>query len=116
MSRAGSKTRSATNWGPRSRSKPISSRGRLMTGAATRRRAVAQTGGRLVGAFERVVSPLGLAPGLRRKFQELAGVRAGEVRDRDDVALLPEQAIGEARNVGHVNTAADHAPALLDRL
>ena len=42
-------------------------------------------------------------------------VGAREVRHRHHLPLLPQQRIGKARDVRHVDAAADHAPALAHR-
>ena len=48
--------------------------------------------------------------------QELLGVAAGQVGDRADHALAPQDAVGEARDVAHVDAARDHHAALAHRL
>ena len=41
----------------------------------------------------------------RREGQELFAVGAGQIGDRGDAALLPQQALGERGDVAHVNAA-----------
>ena len=78
--------------------------------------AFAQVGERVVGRGKRIARDLGLHASLGHDVQEFSRVRAREVCDRHDMPLLPQQAIGEARNVRHVDAAADDAPTLLHRL
>src|SRR6266581_123643 len=75
-----------------------------------------QVGERGIGLDQRIARHGGLDPGPWRNRKELVRILAREVCDRHDLPLLPEIAIGKARNVGHVNAAADHATALPHRL
>src|SRR5438309_2075635 len=52
---------------------------------------------------------------LRRERQELLAVAAGEVRNRTDAALLPQQLVREGGDVAHVNAGADDGAALGER-
>ncbi len=55
---------------------------------------------------------IGLDGDLGREAQELLAIPPREIRHRAHHALLPENAIGEAGNVAHVNPGADDGPAL----
>ena len=77
--------------------------------------ALAQIRQRLVGARQRIARDLAMHARLRRDPQKFMRVGARQVRDRHHVPLLPQQRIGEARNVRHVDAAADHAAALAHR-
>lgn len=48
---------------------------------------------------------------LARERQELVPVGAGEVGDGADLALMPQELVGEGRDVGHVDAGADDGPA-----
>jgi hypothetical protein len=50
-----------------------------------------------------------------RHRQKLAGVLPRKIGDGDELPLLPQDALGKARNVGHVDAAAHHACAFLHR-
>ncbi len=52
---------------------------------------------------------------LRRQTQEIDGILPRQIGDRDELPLLPQEMIGEARNVAHVNAGADDAAALSHR-
>ena len=41
-----------------------------------------------------------------REFQQIFRILAGEIGDRLDAALFPQQRIGKARNIRHVDAAA----------
>ena len=45
-------------------------------------------------------------------FEKLGAVFSGEIRHGEQLALLPEQAVGHRRNVAHVNARAHHPAAL----
>src|SRR5262249_54488545 len=63
---------------------------------------------RVVGILEWITHDRRLEPALGSDGKELARVGAGQVRDRDNLALLPKDHVGEARNVRHVDAAANH--------
>src|SRR5436190_477807 len=77
---------------------------------------LAQISERRIGFDQRIARHSRLDPGARRDREELARILAREVRDRHDLPLLPEIAVAKARNVRHVNAAADHATTLPHRL
>ena len=62
-----------------------------------------------------VAHGLGHDAGLARDIEELLPILARQVGDRDDLPLFPQQAIGKARDVGHVDAGADHAAAFAHR-
>ena len=73
--------------------------------------ASAQVVERLVGPLERertVVWTFARGASARNS----CAVGAGEIGDRDEAAFLPENGVGEGRDVAHVDAAADHGPAL----
>jgi len=51
---------------------------------------------------------MGLDAELTGALEELFAIPSGEVRHRADDALLPQQAIGEGRDVAHMDAATDH--------
>ena len=59
----------------------------------------AQVVERLVRLLERIARHLRAHAGLRRDGEKLARVGAGQIGDRDDLPLLPQEAIGKARDV-----------------
>jgi hypothetical protein len=48
--------------------------------------------------------------------EHLVPVAPGEVRDRADAALAPEQLVRERRDVRHVDPGADDSPTLRERV
>ena len=50
----------------------------------------------------------------RRERKELLPIAAGEVGDGAEAALFPQELVGEARDVAHVNAAADDGAAFGD--
>src|SRR3974390_299450 len=47
-----------------------------------------------------------------RDLQEIDAVLAREIGHRDQLPFSPEQMIGKARDIAHVNARADHTAAL----
>ncbi len=66
----------------------------------------------LIGVGKRIRRDLRLYLDLRGQPEEMLAVLAGQIRDRNDLALLPEQLIGEARDITHMYTAADKCAPL----
>src|SRR5439155_20445764 len=75
----------------------------------------AQANERLVRLCQREPLDVRLDGHPRRELEELLGVLAGQVRDRAQDSLLPEQLVGERRDVGHVDPRTDDDAALLER-
>ena len=65
-----------------------------------------------VGLFQRVGNGFGLHARLEGQREERLAIRAREIGDRTDGAFFPEIGVGKARDVAHVDAAADDAPAL----
>src|ERR1700683_63092 len=49
---------------------------------------------------------------LRSEAQKIKAVLAGEIGDGQELALLPQEAVGKARDITHVDTCTDNAAAL----
>src|SRR5215211_281957 len=62
---------------------------------------------RVARLVQRIALDLRAHTGLRREPHELLAVAAGQVRDGAKHALLPEQLVGKARYVAHVDAGAD---------
>jgi len=73
--------------------------------------ASAQVVQRLVGIGEQIGRGVGLHASLASDRKELLAVASCEVRDGDELALLPQQAIGHCRNVAHVDAATHDTTA-----
>ncbi len=86
-----------------------------MSTAAPCKRPSRRSDKRFIGARQRIARDLAGHARLRRDLQEFMRVGAGEIRHRHHMPLLPQQRIRKARNVRHVDAAADHAPALAHR-
>ena len=71
---------------------------------------------RLVGRGQRIGPNGRTKRNAGREVEEHGGVGAGEIRDGEYFALLPESAIGKGRDVAHVDAAADDPTAFLDRI
>src|SRR5439155_1743127 len=67
----------------------------------------AQANERLVRLCQREPLDVRLDGHPRRELEELLGVLAGQVRDRAQDSLLPEQLVGQRRDVGHVDPRTD---------
>ena len=72
----------------------------------------AQIGQGLVGLLQRVARRFRDEPDPWRQTQEIDSILTREVGHRHELALLPQQAIGKAWNVRHVNPRADDSAAL----
>ena len=68
----------------------------------------------VVCSVQRIWSGGRLHTGLRRNGQKIAGILPGQIGDRDDLTFLPEKPIRKARDVAHMDAAADHPAALAD--
>ena len=75
----------------------------------------AQVVERVRRAVERVRRDVRAHRDPRGELQELAAVRAGQVGDRAQHALAPQQLVRQRRDVAHVDAAAHDRPALADR-
>ena len=69
----------------------------------------------VVGLSKRECRRLSLDARLRRNFEKIQSVLAGEVRNRHQLSFLPEQIVREARNIAHMNPGAYHPAALAHR-
>ena len=68
-----------------------------------------------MASLKRECRRLGPDSGLRDDFEEIQPVLAREVGDRHQLSFLPEQIVGKARNVAHVDSCAHHPAALAHR-
>ncbi len=68
-----------------------------------------------IGLGERIGRRLGADAQARREIEEIERVLPRQVGDRAQHALLPEQRVGKARDVAHVDAAADDGAAGRDR-
>jgi hypothetical protein len=75
--------------------------------------ALAQIGERFVGAFERISDGMRHDIRMRREAQKIEPIAAGKIGDRDKPTFFPEERIGKARDVAHVNSGADDGAAFL---
>ena len=71
---------------------------------------------RLIGVFQCVTGGLRDNAYLGQYSEKINAVLAGEVGHRHELPLFPQQAVGERRNVAHVDSGTDHAPAFAHRL
>ncbi len=69
----------------------------------------------LVGAGERVGCRPGHDSDLGHEPKKLDSVAPREIRDRYQLALLPQERVGKRGDVAHVDSGADHAAPLADR-
>ena len=78
--------------------------------------ALAEARERLVRLGEREERDGGLDRRLGGEAHEMVAVGAGEVGNRADAALAPQDVVREARDVRHVDAGGDHPAALPDRM
>jgi len=76
----------------------------------------AKIGQGLVGVLQRIGGGVRHDSDFRRLAQEFDAVVSSEIGDREKLTLFPEQRIGKARNVAHVNPGANDAPAFANGL
>jgi len=77
--------------------------------------ALAQAGQGVVGGFEREGLDLRDDGDARSERKEFLAVQAGEVGDGTDATLLPQDFIRKRGNIAHVDPAADHNAAEVER-
>jgi hypothetical protein len=54
-------------------------------------------------------------PNFWHEVEELYAVVSRQIRDRQDLSLLPQQTVRKARNVAHMDTGADNATTFAHR-
>ena len=75
----------------------------------------AEVGKSLVSLNEGILSCLGGDTDLRGQAEEVDSVRAREIGDRKELPLFPEQAIGKAWDIAHMDAGANDATTFADR-
>src|SRR5262245_33836796 len=69
----------------------------------------------IIRTGERVGGGLDGDLGLWHDAEKIYAVPAREIGDRDDLSFFPQQVIGKARDIAHVDAGAHHAAALAHR-
>ena len=69
----------------------------------------------LVSLNEWIQSCLGRDADFRGQVEEVDSVGPREIGYRDELPFLPEQPIGKARDIAHMDASANHATAFADR-
>src|SRR5690348_1254146 len=77
--------------------------------------ALAQIGKRLIGLRQRIGLRHRANGDRRREGEEFLAVLPRQICDRADNALFPQQLVGKARNVAHMDAGADDGGALRAR-
>ena len=69
----------------------------------------------LVGFYKRECRRLGSDTTLGDDFEEIQPILTRQIGDRYQLPLLPEQVVGKARDIAHVNSRTYHPGALAYR-